>query len=429
MRHALLVSYWFPPRFSVGGKRAAGFARHLPEHGYRTTVLTAAAPPDERLDPTAPAELPSCDVRRAYLSPEELARMERRVYGSDGTVPEPTRAWKRVADRRGFARVRAELRGATVIGPDTRLIPPVALRIARLAREIRPDLVFVTGPPWETALAGAAGARLAAVPLVLDLRDPWSYNPSAATRPAWARAIIRLLEQSMLRSASAIVATTCAIRDAYRPRAGATPLVCIRSGFEDHPVVPRRDDAITLIHFGNCYGHRSLAAFLRALALVARRRGLGQGALRLLNLGRVAQEDLDLAAELGIADLFEHRTVLPYAEGISLVAGADLALLPSFGDEPYFIPGKLYDYLLARAPILAASASPDVAQILAATRLGWSHPGEDTEGLARRIEDAVDARAAGRRLVDPDPTSLASLTTRAATAELASLFDRVLSAR
>ncbi|WP_437490013.1 glycosyltransferase [Sorangium sp. So ce1014] len=428
MRRALLVSYYFPPRFSVGGKRAYRFAKFLPEHGWAATVLTARPPPGERLD-TSFAEadlLPACDVRRDYLTDAELARMPRRALGSDGTVEAPTEAPRQVARQRGLARVAAELRYVPVIGPDAGRIPALAARIGRLAREVGAEVIFASGAPWATVLAGVLAGRAIGRPVVADFRDPWSFGPMRGMRPAWVRAAVALVERAAVGAAAAFTVTSEMTRDAYAARGIARRVASIRTGFDpDAAVAPRRDGAVTLVHFGNCYGERTLAPFVRALAAVARRRSLGPGAIRLLNLGRVAKSDLLLAEELGVSRLIEHRTVLPYAEGLGLVAGADLALLIGFGDEPYLLPGKLYDYLLARAPILAVSPSPEVARILEATRLGWTHAAGDAAAIERRVEDAVDARAAGRPLVEPDDEALSGLSARATAGALARLFEDV----
>lgn len=427
MKRALIVSYYFPPRFSIGGKRAYRFARYLPERGWQTTVLTAQPPPDERLDPSfSDQDLPSCDVRRDYLSPAELARMPRRTLGSDGTIEAPTEGWSRVSERKGFARLRAELRYVSVIGPDTRLIPAFAARIARLARSSGAHVIFASGAPWEAVIAGILAGKILSLPVVADFRDPWSFGPSMATRPTWARAAARLAESAALRGAAALTVTTETTRDEYARMYPWARVECVRTGFDaEMRVEPRRDQAVTLVHFGNCYGERSLAPFLRALAAVVRRRALAPGSIRLLNLGRVARGDLDLASALGVAPFFEHRTVLPYAEGIGLVAGADLALLPGFGVEPWFLPGKLYDYLLARVPVLAASTSPELGRILETTRLGWACSTDDIEAITGHIDAAVTARAAGQRLVDPDPDAIEALSARASAGELADLFDHV----
>ena len=424
MSHALIVSYYFPPSFSIGGKRAYGFAKHLARHGWTTTVLASGTHPDERVDTShSDAEIEGCTVRREYFTPSEV---KKRARPPQGLSTSAAQQWVKVRDRHGFDRLRAELRIAPVIGADSGLIPFVAQRITRLARESGAQLIFVTCPPWEAAFAAAIAARVTRLPLVIDLRDPWSFNPGQDLQPSWTRAIVRTLEPRLMREASALVTTTNAVRDEYQRLVPGARVIAVRTGFDDKPVEPQRDETITFIHFGNCYGDRNLGPFVQALATVVRKRGLTKETIRLLNLGRVAKDDIDLAAKLGISDLLQHQTVLPYAEGIARVAGADLALLPSFGAEPWFIPGKFYDYLRAKVPILAASAPAEVQTILASTGLGWCYAGEDTDALARRMEDAIDARKNDTRLIDPDLNALRALTVQSTVAELAALFDSLV---
>jgi hypothetical protein len=423
----LLVSYYFPPRFSVGGKRAHRFARYLPEHGWSTTVLTAAAPPGERLDPTLlEGELPSCRVLHGYITEDEVARAPRRKVGSDGTIAEPTAAWQPLAKKGGLARLRGELRLVPPIGPDVRRLPRLAYRIARAAEEAGAEVIFASGSPWETVVAGVVAGRALDLPTIVDFRDPWSFGPVVAARPSWAQLADRLAERAVLRAATALTVTSETTRDAYARLAPGLRVECVRNGFDPAVrVSPRRGDRATIVHFGNCYCGRTLEPFLRALAAVARRRGLGPTDVRLLNLGRVAEEDLRLAAELGIGALFEHATVMPYAEGLGVVAGADLALLQGYGDDPWFLPAKLYDYLLARVPVLSISTSAELASILERTRLGAAHDASDLAALERGIEAALDARAAGRRLASPDEAELEALSARAAAAKLARLLDEL----
>lgn len=424
MPHALIVSFYFPPSFSIGGKRAYGFARNLPKHGWTTTVLASSTHPDERVDTShSDADLEGCTVRREYFTPSEV---KKRARPPQGLSTSAAQQWVKVKDKHGLARLRAELRIAPVIGPDSELIPFVASRITRVAKESGANLIFVTCPPWDAAFAASIAAKVTKLPLVIDLRDPWSFNPGQDLQPSWTRLFVRQLEPILMRQASSLVTTTYAVRDEYRRLVPGVRVEGIRTGFDETSVKPTRDDVATFIHFGNCYGDRSLGPFVQALGALVRRRSLTKNDVRLLNLGRVAKGDLDLAAELGIADMLQYQTVLPYAEGIARVAGADLALLPSFGAEPWFIPGKFYDYLRAKAPILATSAPREIEDILASTGLGFCHAGDDIEGLSRRMEEALDARKECRSLVNPNDEALRGLTVQSTVAELASLFDSIV---
>lgn len=425
MRRFLLVSYYFPPRFSVGGKRAFRFAKGLREHGWEATVLTAKPPATERLDPTfGPDSLAALDVRSDYLTDAEHAKLTQRAYGSDGTIEAPTTPWTAMRDRKGFARLRAELRVPTLVGPDKGGIPSLARRIARLAKEVRAELVFATGAPWEAPIAGIAGARLAGLPVVVDFRDPWSFGPVIATRPAWARAAEALIEKTVISAADALTVTSSSTLDGYARIAPAAHIEAIPTGFdEDVPYVAARHDAVTLIHFGNVYGTRSLAPLLRALAVVVKDRGLGPDALRVLNLGRVSEPDLSLAKQLAVSAHFQYRAVVPYAEGLGLVAGADLAVLFGFGEDPWFLPAKLFDYLRVKVPTLAIGTSPEAARIIADTQLGFAHEAVDVRGIAARIAAAVDARRSGAALVTPNDDEVARFASRNTSRVLARLFD------
>jgi hypothetical protein len=128
---------------------------------------------------------------------------------------------------------------------------------------------------------------------------------------------------------------------------------------------------------------------------------------------------------LGIAGQFEYRTVLPYEEGLAIVAGADLAWLLAFGDEPWFIPGKLYDYVAVRTPILSLSTSPELDGLVERSGLGWAHLATDIDALARRIVSVWEARKAGRRMIEPNEDLIESLSARNGAKNLAALFNEV----
>lgn len=428
MPHALLVSHFFPPRFNVGGKRFHRFARYLPEHGYTVSVITAAAPPGERLDPSLDV---SCPVFAEIPTPAEVAAMPPREYGSDGTLEAPTAPWTPAPEWRSLKqRLRAELRSVPLVGPGLDRVPAYAWRIARRARDVGADIIYATGAPWETIVAAALGAQAARLPLVVDFRDPWTFGLFQGRRPAWARAVDRRLERLVFRSASALTVTAEATRARYRPLAAPTSVETILTGYDPEiRPAPVRSDAVTLIHFGNCYAGRTLAPFLRALARAVLVRRLDPGEIRLVNLGRVAASDLALAAELGISAYFEHTTVVPYREGIDRLAGADLALLTGYAEVPWFLPGKLFDYALARVPVLAATRAPEIVRILDHTGLGFAHDAAAVEALSGRIVDAVEARRSGRRIAEPDEPRIEALSARATTGQVARVLDAALRGR
>lgn len=390
-------------------------------------MFTARGPAAEPLDPTfRDDELPSCEIRRDYLNDQEVAGLTRLGYGSDGTIAEPTKMWGLHPKRFSKQWWLNETRFKPIVGPAIGDVPKIAQRIVDLARKERPDVLWATGSPWETVTAATLAAKDLEIPFILDFRDPWSFGLGISTASTFVRVVNSAIENALLRRAAMLTVTSEATRDKYISLGAAKRVECIRNGYDPAvPIEPRQSDRFTLVHFGNCYANRTLEPFLRAAARALQDGLVDRNDFRILNLGRVSEVDLALAKELGLADLFEYRPVLPYEEGLGIVAGADLALLLAFGDEPWFIPGKLYDYVSAKTPMLCLSSSKELDDLVARTGIGWAYAAQDHAAMAKRIGDAYEARKNGRRLGEPNQSVIESLSARNGAQRLAELFDEI----
>lgn len=420
LRTALFVSRYFPPAFDVGGRRAYHFAKYLPEYGYRAVVVTAREPSPEKRDP-APLELPPSTRLVRKFEPEGYQASQARL--SDGTLPTP------VASPRAKAGPLERLgkQFALPLGPEARVVPHLRRVLLRVIAEERPDVIFASSSPYAVLLAGYLAGEAAGLPVVLDLRDPWSLNFLQRDKAGWVRAVEARLERFLFERAQLITVTSEATAEAYRelyPKLRGR-IVTVYNAFDParRPKDAVKSDKLRLIHFGNCYGPRSLETVLRAIALLRKKKpGVS---LELLNLGRVSERDLALAAELGISDVFRFRPVVPYKEGLALLAGADLQVLLAYGEETLFIPAKFYDYLLSGAPLLCVSKPSELTRLVSELGAGVSVEPNDVDATLRAIEGALEARSQGAvRRVDPEKA--ACFSAPRAAERLAALFDQII---
>ncbi len=412
MRTVLIISRYFPPRFDVGGKRAWRFARYLPAHGWRPVVMTSKEPPEDRRDPT-PLNLPAeALVFRDYMphDHQDTARMS-----------EPTSARP----------VRKRREGRKIVWPvdgEARLAIAAGFRAARHAREVGADVIFATSSPYSVLLAGTIAAALTRLPLVLDLRDPWSLNYLSANRPNWARRLDAGVEHHFFRRADKVLLTCASAANAYRARYPDLPAGHIQSitNSFDPVFAPAgaspRPQKVRLLHFGSVYGKRTLRPVLEAIASLPDEVRDG---LELLNLGRVSEEDVALAASLGVSEQLRWRGAVPYAEGVELLAAADLQVLLAYGDETLFLPAKLFDYLMTGAPILCVSEPSELTEIIEETRAGRWARATDVVGVASIIRAAVDARRTGTPLTNPETSAISRYAAPATTRALARVLDEV----
>jgi glycosyltransferase involved in cell wall biosynthesis len=435
MPRALLVSWLFPPHRSIGAKRAYRFARHLPGQGWDVTVLCGRQPPPHYQDPSAWSVPDGVRVSADY-DPAWLNTLANRLDdGKRSPAPEAQATAERPAPARAkpfFARATSALEEMAIDAVPTEPAAvhlPHAIRSAlRLARQDRASAVWTTSYPYSSHLIGVALKRALRIPFVADLRDPWTLNFVHDQKLRPTRWVERRLEAVVFEHADRVTVTTDALADAYRERypRHARKFVTIRNAFEPRELPPRDRlrGPTRLVHFGNVYAARSLCGVYEALARLRARGALRPGSVVLENYGRLSDEDRARVDALDLHDIVRVMEPVPYEQGLAILRSADLLLLPAQivdGADALFLPGKLYDYLLAGAPVLGLGETSELARILAHTRTGTLHADDDVEGIAA----ALSATCSGTLAHEPDPGAVAEYGIPHATRKLAAIFDEI----
>ncbi|WBB82794.1 glycosyltransferase [Micromonospora sp. WMMC264] len=346
----LIIAYVFPPSESVGARRPGELARFAAAQGWDVRVLTATPPS------AGSSGVPESDVLRV--------------------APVPDSTWVVSSVRRAEAQARVGRRPAlTVLGTLGRevLIPdacvnwvvPAVRAFLRDRGDWRPDVVMVTGPPASAYLVAAAIARRLKVPWVADYRDLWTvgndYWPYGRTRIR--RKLDHWMERRLLRSAAACVTISEPLADIMRSTFGIGTTV-VMNGIDPRPPGPVGGPAeqpttvdaygsppLTLTHTGRLNpGKRDPSPLLDAVAL------LGPEARRVHVV--FAGEDNGVAQaateRAGVSDSVTNLGEVSAEKSWRVQAEADVLVLVMWNDprDAGTVPGKFFDYLRARRPIL-----------------------------------------------------------------------------
>jgi glycosyltransferase involved in cell wall biosynthesis len=368
----LLVTLHFPPGGGGGVHRPLKFATHLPALGIETHVLA----------PDVPGAVPA----DAELELPTQAWIHRVRY----VGPRAGRPTERLASTEGLARVgtQAALFGRKLLVPDenlpwSTLATPVAIRLAR--RE-GIDVVITTSPPPSLHLLGAAVKRASGAAWVADLRDPLTAHPH---RRGYESRLAQLKEMTVggvgrlvASQADAIVAASDAIAEEARSLKPKGKVVTIANGcdfddfagLEHHPSPKFR-----LTHAGNFQGKRDPKPFFRALA----DSGLEDVVVRFA--GDVRAADREYAESLGLGDRIELLGYVPRRRSLELQRDSEalLLLIPDSGGRGKgVLTGKIFEYLAAERPILAA-VPPDgaAADLLRETGAGTVVAPDDADAI------------------------------------------------
>ena len=381
----LLVTMYFPPAGGGGVQRPLKFATHLPAHGIETHVLAPDDPKWIHVD--AELQLPTqAWIHRArYLGPRSR-KLAEDLHG-----------------RRGLDRVARQARSFSrrLLVPDENVgwnltAIPAAVRIAR-AEGI--DVVLTTSPPNSVHLVGAAVKRTTGARWVADLRDSVAAHPHRRVERAAVRAKEKISDQVarlVARQADAIVTASDAIADEARALHPQGVVVAILNGadFDDFAGLEyRRGDRFRITHAGSFFGKRDPRPFLQALA----DSGLEDVVARFV--GDFRSADRDWAAQLDLGDRLELHPYVPRRQSLALQRDSDalLLLIPEAGGRGKgVLSGKVFEYLAAERPILAA-VPPEgaAAELIEETGAGIVAAPDDVVALTSALRALHDAWAGG----------------------------------
>jgi glycosyltransferase involved in cell wall biosynthesis len=402
----LLVTLYFPPAGGGGVQRPLKFATHLPALGIETHVLAPDDPRWVHADPELKPPTQAWVHRARYVGPSGRKPAEE-LYG-----------------RRGLERVsqQARLTFRRVLLPDENVswnltAIPAALRIVR--RE-GIDVVITTSPPSSVHLVGAAAKRVTGVRWMADLRDSLLAHPHRRAESRLVRAKEtgeRAVAGIVARSADAIVAVSDAIADEARGLEPKGRVVTIANGcdFDDFAGLEYRPaERFRITHTGSFFGKRSPRPFLEALAgtdldVVAR------------FVGDFRSADRDWAESVGLGDRLELYPYVPRRHSLELQRDSEalLLLVPEAGGRGRgVLSGKVFEYLAAERPILAA-VPPDgaAAKLLRETGSAVVAPPDDVEAIRAALVELVERWRAGRLNGTPLPEELRERLSREARSE------------
>jgi glycosyltransferase involved in cell wall biosynthesis len=347
----------------------------LPTLGIETHVLAPDDPKwlhrDEELRPPTQAFV----HRARYLGPKARLPSEelRGLTGVD------------------LALAQARLAGRRLLLPDASVTwAPTAIPAAvRIVRSEGIDAIITTSPPLSMNLIGASVKKLTGVPWIADQRDSLVLNADRRFERKTVQAKEKALERVVrlvANNADGIVAVSEAIADELRGFDPSGPVRVIPNGcdFDDFAGLEYTPgDRFRITHTGSFFGQRNPRAFLSALASS----GLDDVVARFV--GDFRSVDREWVQELDLDDRLELLDYLPHRRALELQrdSEANLLLLPEAAGRGKVVPsGKIFEYLAAERPILAAVPTDGAAaKLVRETGAGIVVGPEDEKGIREAL--------------------------------------------
>ena len=427
MKRVLIITYYWPPSGGSGVQRWVKFAKYLPSEGWQPVVYTPENPDLTTVDTSLEAEIPaSVEVLRTPIV--EPYGLYRKMMGKSASRKEvtPITSGEKSLKQRIMLWVRANL-----FVPDPRVswVRPSVRFLKDYLKKHPVDLMITTGPPQSMHLIGLQLHRDTGIPWVADFRDPWSRHYSLPYLPlsgrTWRK--IRRLEQEVLDECSTVLTVTPFVQKEYEAQT-RTPVAMITNGYdeEDFAADVTPDGFFNLTQTGYLAADGNPAVLWKALGEMAGKDPAFREQLRIRLAGLVDKAVYDAIDQEGLTPNLVDLGYCSHATAIREQQAASVLLIPlrNAPEMRSILPGKVFEYMAARRPVLGFGQPDGVqAQILKETGAGITCDWEDEAGVRSFVQKAWEQHLAGG--VPATRGDVARYSRRSLTRQLSALLDQV----
>ncbi|MBM4266351.1 MAG: glycosyltransferase family 4 protein [Deltaproteobacteria bacterium] len=436
-RTVLVLTYRWPPQGGGGVQRTLKLVKYLAGLGWRPVVHTVANPYSRLWDPTLASEIPESAV--VYKTP--TVEYESLRLGAANLAGRALRALRGGKSEKGSSKsagggskappaaaasldevgTRESRRQAGLAGrvedwiwsrlliPDPQIVWSAAafVRSLAIAQKENPAVVYSSSPPNSLNVMALALARRLHLPWIADMRDPWTdglrrrqWYPD---HPGRQRREERW-ERQIFENATNVLVTTDPARQTFLDKYPWCPPERVRvltNAFDPADFAQVSSERRLLepghLHLslsGNVETMFDLGPFLVAVRGLIDADPAAREFLRVNFLGTKRQLRYDEAIEkLGIGDVVRFHAYMPHERVVQLVSESDALMLcqiPAQESGGVKLPGKMFEYLFTRKPILALTIPGATQEILDRAGVGRVVDPNDVAGIRAELSRFVD---------------------------------------
>ena len=388
-KRVLIICYYWPPAGGPGVQRWVKFIKYLPNFGIEPVVLIPEDPSYPLKDDTLINEI-SPDLNLFKLPIKEPYKLAN-IFGkkskrlSSGII--------NPSDKQSLIeRLLIFIRGNFFI-PDARImwVNSAYKKAKTLIENFNIDTVITTGPPHSIHLIGHKIKNNCNVSWISDFRDPWTaigYHNKLKLL-SFARARHRKLEALILNSCDKIIVTSPATKKEFQSKTN-TPISIITNGYDhinDSSIIKSNDFLIS--HIGSLLTERNPKILWKVLASLVKNDPNFAKSLKIELYGVVSDQVKASIKFHELDDFVFYRGYVSHKDAVKAQKASQLLLLIESNSDTasYIIPGKLFEYIASKTPIIAIGPNTsDIKKIIAETHSGDYFSYSDEEILAETLK-------------------------------------------
>ena len=377
LRKVLIITYYWPPSGGAGVQRWLKFVKYLRSFGWEPVIYTPSNPEFPSIDESLAQDIPEdievihTPIWEPYIFYKKLIGAAKNERINAGFLSEKKRP--------GMAeRFSIWVRGNFFI-PDARKfwIKPSVKFLTNYLKTHSVDAIVSTGPPHTMHMIALGVKRNTGLPWLADFRDPWTnidfYHELMLAK--WADRKHHRQELSVLKEASEVVVISRSMEIDFLKIYDRNYTV-ITNGFDSADVADVEvalDRKFSIAHIGTMVKTRNPQALWEALNSLVRDISGFSDDLEIKLVGSVDFSVMDSIAKAGLEAFVNKIPYLPHNKVVEVQQQSQVLLL-LINDTPnakVILPGKFFEYMAAKRPILCIGPlDGDAAQVIEDVKAG-----------------------------------------------------------
>lgn len=265
-------------------------------------------------------------------------------------------------------------------------------------KQEQPTVIVASSPPFCFAIAGLFLSKVTGLPLILDYRDEWTLCPfhfvSKTKLDKW-------FERRCVNHADLITYTTESHLKSHQAAFSIpeSKQAIVYNGWDDSQPEPdtqksvNSSDSLIISYIGRLSEHVDLVEFIAFFEQTYTQHLSSDKKITLRFIGPKTKpyEDYldDLIKQQKTTFTVESVGLVKKSEALKLMDSSDYLLMMCNAELATYIPGKIYDYLSRKVPILAYGYPGEVSRILESTNSGFFVKNDDHLGMSDALKDNV----------------------------------------
>jgi len=403
LKKVLIITYYWPPSGGAGVQRWLKLSKYLTKLGVDCHVLTV----DEKESSYNTRDFSlqediSKDIKVYKTKSFEITNYYAKLFGKDKV---PVAGFSNVNNDKLSQKIINSIRSNFFI-PDPRVgWNRFALKKAtEIIKEFSIKNIITTSPPHSTQLIGyRLKKKFSDINWISDFRDPWTdiYYYKLLNHSFFSHSINKSYEKKVLEKCDQIVTVSNGFAEIFRSKGynlKSQHIAVIPNGFddEDFKSIRKRDfntKKLNITYTGTVSQQYNINILIDVIA------ELNDKKIELNFIGITDDEILKYAESKGVVinsiGPVQHNEVNQY----QLDADVLLLFIPDIKRATGIVPGKLFEYLATKNPILGIGpTNGDAARFIKDADAGKMYERHERSEIMTFLKSTLRARETGRLL-------------------------------